>query len=144
MLMDNHAFLTEFLAAWNAHDKARLLDLYHPEYDGLDISEGKRAEGLSDVARMISYILSAFPDLHMELLEWGADGSRLFFFWQATGHHRGRLLNIPPTGKAVSFTGSTFMDLRDGKVLRSRRLWDVATALRQIGLLPEPTSAVYV
>lgn len=137
-------FLTEFIAAWNAHDKARLLDLYHPEYDGLDISEGKRAEGLSDVARMIDYILTAFPDLNMQLLEWGADGTRLFFFWKATGHHRGRLMNIPPTGKQVSFTGSTFMDLRDGKVLRSRRLWDVATALRQIGLLPEPTSAVYV
>lgn len=142
--MDNFAFLSEFIAAWNAHDKARLLDLYHPEYDGLDISEGKRAEGLGDVARMVDYILTAFPDLHMELLEWGADDNRLFFFWKATGHQRGRLLNIPPTGKPVSFTGSSFMDLQEGKVVRSRRLWDVATALRQIGLLPEPTSTVYV
>lgn len=138
-----NAFLTEFLTAWNTHDKARLLDLYHPNYDGLDISEGKRAEGLSDVARMVDYILTAFPDLDMRLLEWGADGNRLFFFWEATGHHRGRLMNIPPTGKLVSFTGSTFMDLREGRVLRSRRLWDVATVLRQIGLLPEPTSAEY-
>ena len=138
-----NAFLTEFLTAWNTHDKARLLDLYHPNYDGLDISEGKRAEGLSDVARMVDYILTAFPDLDMHLLEWGADGNRLFFFWEATGHHRGRLMNIPPTGKLVSFTGSTFMDLREGRVLRSRRLWDVATVLRQIGLLPEPTSAEY-
>lgn len=92
---------------------------------------------------MLDYILAAFPDLKMELLEWGADGDQVFFFWQASGHQRGRLMNIPPTGKAVTFQGSTFFRLRDGKIIRSRRIWDVASVLRQIGLLPEPTSATY-
>jgi predicted ester cyclase len=52
-------------------------------------------------------------------------------------------MNIPPTGKAVSFMGSTFITLKDGKIIRSRRIWDVATALRNIGLLPEPTTFEY-
>ena len=143
-IMDAYAFLSELMAAWNAGDKTRLLDMYHADYDGLDISEGKRADGLQEAERMMVYIFRAFPDLEMHLLEWGADGNRLFFFWKATGHQRGRLMNIPPTGKRVSFTGSTFLELRDGKIIRSRRLWDVATALRQIGLLPEPTTAEYI
>lgn len=142
-MMDAHAFVSEIIAAWNAHDKSRLLAMYHPDFDGEDLSEGKRAEGIHDVTRMIDYILTAFPDLQMELTEWGADGDKLFFFWRATGHQRGRLMNIPPTGKAVSFIGSTFLVLQDGQILRSRRIWDVATALRQIGLLPEPTSVQY-
>ena len=53
------------------------------------------------------------------------------------------LMNIPPTGKSVSFMGSTFLTLQDGKIIRSRRIWDVATALRYIGLLPEPTTTEY-
>jgi predicted ester cyclase len=93
---------------------------------------------------MIDYILTAFPDLEMHLLEYGASGEDLFFFWKATAHHRGRLMNIPPTGKPVSFMGSTFFALKDGKIIRGRRIWDVATALRQIGLLPEPSSANYL
>lgn len=142
--MDAHAFLTELINAYNAHDKQRLQDLYHPDFDGEDMSEGKKASGAPDVTRMLDYILRAFPDLEMELLEWGSEGDKLFFFWRASGHQRGRLMNIPPTGKFCSFLGSTFITLKDGKILRSRRIWDVATALRNIGLLPEPTSTEYV
>lgn len=142
--MSAQVFLTELMAAWNAHDKQRLLDLYHPDFDGSDLSEGKVAGGLQDAGKMLEYILTAFPDLKMELLEWGTDGDQVFFFWQATGHQRGRLMNIPPTGKHVTFQGSSFFRIQDGKIIRSRRIWDVASVLRQIGLLPEPTSATYM
>ena len=141
--MDAHAFLTELMAAWNAHSKDRLMNLYHPDFDGEDLSEAKHAGGLVDAARMIDYIFNAFPDIEMQLLEWGGDGDNVFFFWRASGHHRGRLMNIPPTGKHCNFIGSTFFALKDGKIIRSRRIWDVATMLRQIGLLPEPTTVQY-
>jgi steroid delta-isomerase-like uncharacterized protein len=141
--MNTDAFLTDLMDAWNAHDKARLLDMYHPDFQGEDLSEGKRAGGLHDAGRMVDYIFTAFPDLEMRVLESGVDGDRLFFFWKASGHHRGKLMNIPPTGKHVEFLGSTFIMLRDGKIIGSRRIWDVAAMLRQIGLLPEPTSAQY-
>ena len=55
--MDAHAFLTDLIAAYNAHDKQRLLDLYHPDFDGEDLSEGKKAAGVSDATRMLDYIL---------------------------------------------------------------------------------------
>lgn len=141
--MSAQIFLDDLMAAWNARDKQRLLDMYHPDFDGEDLSEGKRAGGLRDADRMIEYILTAFPDLEMRLLEWGADGDKVFCFWQASGHQRGRLMNIPPTGKLVSFTGSSLLILKDNKIVRSRRIWDVATALRHIGLLPEPTNIEY-
>lgn len=142
--MSTHFILTELMEAWNAHDKQRLLGMYHPDFDGFDLSEGKVAGGIQDAARMIDYILTAFPDLHMELLEWGSEGDQVFFFWQATAHQRGRLMNIPPTGKAVTFQGSTFFRVLDGKIIRGRRIWDLASVLRQIGLLPEPSSATYL
>jgi steroid delta-isomerase-like uncharacterized protein len=142
--MSAQGFFAELIAGWNAHDKQRLLAMYHPDFDGEDLSEGKKAGGLYDAGRMIDYILTAFPDLEMQLLEHGSSGDDLFFFWKVTGHQRGRLMNIPPTGKPVSFMGSTFFALKDGKIIRSRRIWDVATALRQIGLLPEPNSANYM
>ena len=123
--MTTQEFLDELLAAWNARDKQRLLNLYHPDFDGEDLSEGKKAGGLRDAERMIDYIFTAFPDLHMRMLESGADTSGVFFFWEVSGHHRGRLMNIPPTGKPVRFIGSTFFHLRDGKIIRSRRIWDM-------------------
>ena len=142
--MEAHAFLTELIAAWNAHSKTRLMALYHPDFDGEDLSESKQAGGLQDAERMIDYILNAFPDVEMVLLDSGVEHDNVFFFWRATGHQRGKLMNIPPTGKKCSFIGSTFITLKDNKIIRSRRIWDVATMLRQIGLLPEPTTAQYM
>lgn len=141
--MTTHSFLSELIAAWNIHSKERLLDMYHPDFDGEDLSEGKRAGGVRDAGRMIDYIFNAFPDVEMKLLEWGVDGDNVFFFWQASGHQRGKLMNIPATGKHCSFIGSSFFTLKEGKIIRSRRIWDVATMLRQIGLLPETTTARY-
>lgn len=141
--MQQQSFLTELITAWNAHSKERLLEMYHPDFDGEDLSEGKRATGIRDAARMIDYIFNAFPDVEMKLLEWGVDGDNVFFFWQASGHQRGKLMNIPATGKYCTFIGSSFFTLKEGKIIHSRRIWDVATMLRQIGLLPEPTTARY-
>lgn len=141
--MTAQEFLVDLVDAWNAHDKQRLLDKYHPDFDGEDLSEGKHAGGLYDAGRMIDYIFTAFAELEMKLLESGSEGDNVFFFWVITGFHRGRLMNIPPTGKAVRFTGSTFFTLKDGKIIKSRRIWDVAAVLRQIGLLPEPTTSEY-
>lgn len=136
--MDPQQFLDKLIEAWNSHDRDRLLALYHPEFEGEDLPEGKMADGLRDAARMIDYILNAFPDIQMTQLDSGFnDKGQVFFFWEATGHHRGRLMNIPPTGKPVHFVGSTVFALRDGLIVRSRRLWDAAAILRQIGLLPE-------
>jgi len=142
--MNAQDFLTDLLEGWNTHDKQRLLDKYHPDFDGEDISECKHAGDLYDAGRMIDYVFTAFGDFDMKLLEWGVDGDNIFFFWRIKGHHRGWLMNIPPTGKPVTFTGSTFLSLKDGLIIKSRRIWDVATVLRQIGLLPEPTTSEYL
>lgn len=141
--MDAQAFLDKLLAAWNAHDKSAIMALYHPDFEGEDLSEAKAAKGLYQADRMVAYIFNAFPDLEMKPLEWGCDGEKFFYFWKATGHHRGKLMNIPPTGKPCTFMGASIFTLKDGKILRSRRMWDVATMLRQIGLLPETTTTEY-
>jgi steroid delta-isomerase-like uncharacterized protein len=141
--MDAERFLNDLIEAWNSHDQSRVMALYHPEFEGDDLSESKQAKGFYEAGRMVQYIFNAFPDLSMTPLDWGCDGDKFFYFWKATGHHRGKLMNIPPTGKHCSFMGASFLVLRDGKIVRGRRMWDVATMLRQIGLLPEPTTADY-
>lgn len=142
--MDPQQFVNKLIDAWNNHDRDGLLAMYHPEFEGEDLAEGKMADGLRDAARMVDYILNAFPDIKMTQLDLGYnDAGQVFLFWEASGHHNGRLMNIPPTGKVVYFVGSTVFTLRDGLIVKSRRLWDAAAILRQIGLLPELPRAHY-
>ena len=63
------------------------------------------------------------------------------------GSRRGRPLppresptgrQIPPTRKRVDVKGAVFAGVNDqGEIIEERRYYDVATMLRQLGLMPE-------
>lgn len=61
--------------------------------------------------------------------------------WIMRGTHTGDLPGLPATGKGVSVRGSSIIELQDGKIRRCSDYWDMATLLRQIGLMPTAESA---
>lgn len=127
---------TGWLAAWNAHDLDGVAAFLAPGYEGVDIADAAPRAG--DQAReAIARYLTAFPDLAITDEETIVQGNRVAVSWTARGTHRGPLLHIPPTGRAVAVRGVTFLTVADGKVARSLCVWDVAGLLRGVGLLPE-------
>lgn len=64
-----------------------------------------------------------------------AEESRLRF------HHTRRmdwfLPGVEPTGKPIEVDLAIFVDFRDGLMTSERIYWDMAAALRQIGVLPQ-------
>jgi predicted ester cyclase len=94
------------------------------------------------VRRYVLYNYMGFPDLHFELHETIAQGDKLVIVWTVRGTHKGRVMNIPPTGVKVEARGISVLTIQNGKITRSLRVWDVAGMLRHIGLLPDlPTLA---
>jgi carboxymethylenebutenolidase len=47
------------------------------------------------------------------------------------------LPGVPPTGKFIEIDMVIFIDFRDGLMSAERIYWDQASALRQVGLLPQ-------
>ena len=54
------------------------------------------------------------------------------------GVHAGELLGIPATNKEVETDGIAIHRIRDGKIVESWLVADVARVLMQIGALPGP------
>ena len=52
------------------------------------------------------------------------------------GTHRGRFLDYEPTGKPVDLPLAVVIRFRDGLMAGERFYYDLATLLRQIGVLP--------
>lgn len=80
---------------------------------------------------------AAFPDLILTLMDVVADEDQVALFWIARNMHRGSIMNIPASGRAVSAIGVNLLKLRDGLVRETTTIWDVAGMLRGIGLLPD-------
>jgi predicted ester cyclase len=63
--------------------------------------------------------------------------------WTARGTHRGELMGIPPTERAVTVSGITLDRLADGRIAESIGSWDASGMLQQLGVLSgqEPSRA---
>jgi len=127
----------ELLEAWNAHDIERIKTFYTPEYEGVDVGQAEPQRGPQSMPRNVERYLQAFPDLRFVEEDIVAKGGRAVLVWKAYGTHRGRLMNIPPTGRNVVVRGTSVLTVEDSKVVRGLYVWDVAGLLRSIGLLPE-------
>ncbi len=70
-------------------------------------------EALRDI---ITTWFAAFPDLTVTWGEILASTDKVVATWQATGTHQGPFLDMPPTGKPVSYHGTTIYEFTEDKV----------------------------
>jgi len=127
----------DLLEAWNAHNIGRIDAFYAPEYEGVDVGQAEPQRAQQSVSRYAERYLQAFPDLHFVEEDIVVQGNRAVLVWKAHGTHKGKIMNIPPTGRNVAVRGTSVLTVRDGKVACGLYIWDVAGLLRSIGLLPE-------
>lgn len=137
MAEDIPQFLLHLLEAWNAHDLDRAVALYAPNYEGIDVGEASPQHGRQAARQALERYFAAFPDLHFTPEETIIQGNRVAVTWSAQGTHRGRFMNIPPTGRAVVVRGVTVLTIEENQAQRGILMWDVAGLLRSLGLLPE-------
>jgi len=129
--------VNDLVAAWNAHDSERVQSFYAPDCEEEDVAMPAPQRGSGTIRRTMKYYLRAFPDVQVSADEMVCDGDRAVLLWTWRGTHRGRFMNIPPTGRRVTVRGTTIMKVCDGRIHRVVRVWDVAGLLRALGLLPE-------
>ena len=137
MATDLYQIADTLLDAWNRHDIERILSLYAPDHRGEDVSQASPIQGHHGIARAVSTILQAFPDLSFTNEELVIQDDRLAIAWVMRGTHQGVVMNIPPTQRSVHVRGSSFFTINNGKIMRSLHIWDVAGLLRAIRLLPD-------
>jgi steroid delta-isomerase-like uncharacterized protein len=65
-----------------------------------------------------------------------ASGTQGGVEWVMRGTHRGDLPGMPATGKQVEVRGASILEFADGKIRRCSDYWDMATFLKQLGLMP--------
>jgi steroid delta-isomerase-like uncharacterized protein len=134
---ENAWLVRDLLEAWNTHDEERVKSFYAPAYEGVDVGQAEPQRGPQSVSRNVERYLRAFPDLRFVEEDIVAQDDRVVLVWKAYGTHKGKLMNIPPTGRNIAVRGISMLTVENGKIVRGLYVWDVAGLLRSIGLLPE-------
>jgi steroid delta-isomerase-like uncharacterized protein len=95
-----------------------------------------RAPGAAGLAQVIAMIRAALPDLRRTIEQQIAEGDRVVTRFTDRGTHRGELLGIPATGRAVTVSGINIDLIRDGKIAEIWHVEDLLGLLGQFGAIP--------
>jgi steroid delta-isomerase-like uncharacterized protein len=113
-------------------------ELIAPDYVDHDTALPEDVRGPEGFKQFVSLYRSAFPDLHVEILEQIAEGDRVATRWVATGTHQGELMGIPPTGNRMRQPGMEVVHVSEGKYVEEWEGYNAMVMMQQLGVIPSP------
>ena len=92
-------------------------------------SDERTADG---VRKGCFFFFQAFPDLHVSLDEFVAEGDRVFLRSTMTGTHDGEFQGIPATGRHIAAESAEVFRIADGKFVGYWCMVNVAGLMHQL------------
>ncbi len=129
---------TSYLESRNRGELDRLDAIYDPAVVVHDCGVPEPLDGLAALKAYYRQSHEGMPDLRFELEEPIVEGDRMALRWTATGTHTGNLRGLPPTGRAMRFTGTVIDRVVDGRIVEEWVDYDTAGVLLQLGFTLVP------
>jgi steroid delta-isomerase-like uncharacterized protein len=123
--------IDDWVAAWNSHDADAVAALFTADGVYEDVPTGTVNNGQDEIRAFAQFSFDAVPDLHVELVNGNLKGGHGTIEWVYSGTDVG----LFGTGGMFSVRGVTVLDVHGQKITRNSDYWDLATVLRELGLL---------
>jgi predicted ester cyclase len=134
----------DFVAAFNAHDEARIRDL-NGENTILEAPGDVRIEGREPATQYAMAWLRAFPDATITVTNELASGDWVAQEFVFEGTHEDTLSgpggDIPATHRHLRGRGVQIFRVEGDAVADTRLYFDQVQIMTQLGLMPEPATA---
>lgn len=137
LLEEKKAVAIEFYRVFDQQDIERGRELIAPDI----VARGLTAEPLEGIEAVMGYgalMFAAFPDGKHVIEDAIAEGDRVVTKGTFSGTHRGELMGMPATGKAVSFSVIHIDRIVDGKVVEHWGQGDTPALMSQLGAVTLP------
>lgn len=130
------AIAEKLIAAWNSHSPDKMIPLFTADVFYEDVAFGEVSHGSAELRKFAASEFEGVPDLELKLLRANVHSGHGTVEWMFSGTDK----DVFKTGKKFSVRGVSVIEVRDGKITRCLDFYDVATIMRQVGLLPAPPS----
>jgi|KBSMisStaDraftv2_1062788.scaffolds.fasta_scaffold1473538_1 steroid delta-isomerase-like uncharacterized protein len=120
--------------AWNAKDPTALAAVHSD--DGVVHSPMfGEVRGRAEIERTYAEMFRTFEDWTWESGDLIIDGDRCAQLFTATATHSHEMFGVEATHRRFRVQGVLVFELRDGKIISERRLYDFTSLLIQVGVL---------
>jgi steroid delta-isomerase-like uncharacterized protein len=125
---------------WNNRDLSIIEEFIAPEFKLHNTNPP--IEGPGGYRQFVEAVMTAFPDIHLTLDDFLAEGDKTASRWTAQGTHQGSWAGVGATGKVIQARGLTLTLVNaEGKAVEQWLQGDDVYMLQQMGAIPTPTTA---
>jgi steroid delta-isomerase-like uncharacterized protein len=125
------ALAEKWIAAWNSHDPDKMAPLFTDDIYYEDVTFGEVSHNGAELRKFYLSEVEGIPDLELKLDRANIHNGHGTIEWTFSGTDKG----VYKTGKKFSVRGVSVIDLRGGKISRNLDFYDLATIMRQVGML---------
>ena len=133
-----HDEVVHFCHRWeqaaSRHDVASLAPLYSDDATVESPMSGT-VTGRDAVLDAYNTLFASFPDMAWAFEPPVVDGDHVVMVGEAKGTSTGRIMGLPSTGRAFRVGVVFLFELRDGHIVRDRRIYDYTGVLVQLGVM---------
>ena len=141
MPSDNATFIRRYFEEfWNQRNFGLAGDIFAPTFVFHAPIVPAGIHGADEYRqRVVTPLLTAFPDLQFTPGEAVTEGDRVAMQFMMSGTHQGPFEGIPPTGKRFAVPGMILARVAAGKIEELRGVFDGVGMMQQLGVLPAPS-----
>lgn len=133
------AIVEEHIQCENRHDLDAVMATFGPEARYDDEPWGDHRTGLDGVRSYYIELMSALPDLSIEVTHWNEATETLVVEVIIRGTHLGPWRGLPATGRRIEFPlCGIYTFAADNRLAGERIYYDRGVVLNQLGLFHEP------
>ena len=145
MPQDNSLVAKSIYDLFNSRDFTKIKSLISEQADWSDIAAGAKYQGQQCFQHYAQNWLTALPDGKVAIQNVINAGDFVVIELLGSGTHTGSFKSpsgeIPATGKKVQMNVCDVLQFRDGQLIGAHTYYDVATLLRQIGVMTKLKAA---
>ena len=124
--------IEQLFTAWNSHDPGKVVASFTENIVYEDVPAGHISRGRDEVRKWAEGAFAVIENFKFEIVSSSSHNGRGVAEWIWSGTDKGLL----KTGKKFSVRGVSVYEICGGKISRYKEFYDVATIMKQVGLLP--------
>ena len=135
---NNDLAIKFFETAWNTGETIE--DLIDPQaVDHSSVGGKEKADvGRESFKKIIGMFRAAMPDIKLDVQDEIFVDDKVVHRWVMTGTDTGGVMGMPPSNKNLTFSGTTIVRFKDGKIVERWANVDELGLLQQLGVAPPP------
>ena len=122
----------KWIDGWNSSNPQKLVDAFTPDGFYQDVPSDSHYQGRSELRELHKFFHDAVGGLYVKLVAAHVSGGHGTIEWIFGGTDVG----LFKTGKPFAIPGVSVIEVRSGRISRNLDYYDMASIMKQVGVLP--------